>query len=187
MLNYNHSECQIKKNQNSEAYLIKEFLQSALSFKYFYIASFVICIGVAFSINKASPTVYGVSSIIGPVEDKRSSLLGSNSFFNNSEAISQTRNLEDDIASLSSFRLVSSTLKELNLEVGYFSEKHKILKKSIQVYSGSPYTVTIDKSHVQPIDVRIYITFIDYKSYRLRASADDVTLYNYVDNNTCKQ
>jgi tyrosine-protein kinase Etk/Wzc len=172
-----------KKEQNSEAFVIKEFLQSALSFKYFYIVSILICVGSAFLINKVSQTVYGVSSIIGPVEDKRSSLLGSNSLFNNSEAVSQARNLEDDIASLSSFRLVSQTLKELNLEIGYFSEKHKILKKSVQVYSGSPYTVTIDKSHVQPIDVRIYINFIDYKSYRLRASADNVTLYNYVDNN----
>ncbi len=172
-----------QKESNSEAYLIKEFLLSALAYKYYYIASIVICLILAILIDKISPTIYGASSTIGPIEDKRSSLLGSNSFFNNSESASQARNLENDIASLSSFRLVAATLKELNLEVGYFSEKHKILKKSIQIYSGSPYTITIDKSHIQPIDIRFYIKFIDYKSYRLRASADNVTLYNYIDNN----
>jgi tyrosine-protein kinase Etk/Wzc len=172
-----------QKESTSEAYVIKDFLLTALSYKYYYIASIVICLALAVLIDKISPTIYGVSSIIGPIEDKRSSLLGSNSFFNNSEAVTQARNLENDIASLSSFRLVATTLKELNLEVGYFSEKHKILKKSVQIYSGSPYTVTIDKSHNQPIDIKFYIKFIDYNSYRLRASAENVTLYNYVDNN----
>jgi tyrosine-protein kinase Etk/Wzc len=171
------------KESNSEAYVIKEFLITALSYKYYYIASLVICFGLAFLINKVSPTVYGVSSIIGPIEDKRSSLLASNNFFTNPENGSQARNLENDIASLSSFRLVEATLKDLNLEVGYYSEKHKILKKSIQIYSDSPYTVIIDKSHIQPLNIRFYIKFIDYKSYRLKALGDNVTLYNYVDNN----
>jgi capsular exopolysaccharide synthesis family protein len=172
-----------QKETSSEAYIIKEFLLAALSYKYYYIASFVICLLVAFTMNKFSPTVYGVSSIIGPVDDKRPSLLGSNNFFNSSEALTQVRNLENDIASLTSFSLVSNTIKDLNLEVGYFVEKRQIIKQSHQVYSGSPYTVNIDKSHVQPIDIRIYIKFIDFNSYRLRASGEGVTLYNYVDNN----
>jgi capsular exopolysaccharide synthesis family protein len=41
--------------------------------------------------------------------------------------------------------------------------------------------VNIDKSHIQPINARFYIKFIDDKSYRLRSSEKEVTLYNYVD------
>lgn len=171
-----------QKETTSEAYIIKEFLLTALSYKYYYIASLLICVAVAFAINKFSPRIYGVSSVIGPVDDQRPSLLGSNNFFNGAEALTQVRNLENDIASLTSFSLVSNTVRDLNLEVGYYTEKNRILKQSHQVYSGSPYIVNIDKSHIQPIDVRIYIKFIDYKSYRLRADAVDVTLYNYVDN-----
>jgi capsular exopolysaccharide synthesis family protein len=171
-----------QKETNSEAFLIKEFLTSALSFKYYYIASLVIFLAFAFVTNKLSPTVYGVVSVIGPLEDKRPSLLGSNNFFNGSEALNQVRNLENDMASLSSFGLVSSTIKDLNLEIGYYTEKNRILKKSHQVYTGSPYTVNIDKSHNQPINAKIYIKFIDHTSYRIRSSEDDVTLYNYVDN-----
>lgn len=170
------------KEPNSEAYVIKEFLLNAISYKYVYLASFIVFMSVAFLINRLSPTVYGVSSIIGPIDDKRPSLLGSNNFFNGSEALSQVRNLENDIASLSSFRLVASALKDLNLEVGYYIEKNKILKQSEQIFSASPYTVVIDKSHVQPINARVYIKFIDYKSYRLKSVAEKVTLYNYVDN-----
>lgn len=170
------------KESTSEAFIIKKFLIAALSYKYLYFASFVICLIIAFLINKASPTVYGVNSVIGPIEDKRPSLLGSNNLFSGMADFTQNRNLENDINSLNSFSLVSATIKELNLEVGYFDEKKIIFKKSHQIYLGSPFSVNIDKSHVQPINVRIYIQIIDDRSYRIRSSGDDVTLYNYVDN-----
>jgi tyrosine-protein kinase Etk/Wzc len=171
-----------QKESTSEAYIIKEFISSALSYKYFYIGCFIVCMVLAFLMNKISPTIYGVNSIIGPIEDKRPSLLGSNNLFSGSGDFSQVRNLENDINSLNSFRLVLTTIQDLNLEVGYFWEKKSIFKQSRQIYLGSAYTVTIDKSHAQPINARIYIKFINDKSYRLRASADNVTFYNYVDN-----
>lgn len=171
-----------QKESVSEAYIIKEFILTALSHKYFYIASFVICMTAAFLINKVSPTVYGVNSVLGPIEDKRPSLLGSNNLFSGMGELSQVRNLENDINSLNSFSLVSTTIKELNLEVGYFIETNSIFKQSHQIYLSSAYTVNIDKSHIQPINARIYIKILNDKSYRIRSSQDEVVLYNYVDN-----
>ncbi len=173
-----------QKESISEAFIIKEFLVNALSYKYLYIASIIICLTLAFVINKASPKIYGVNSVIGPIEDKRQSLLSSNNLFSGAGDFSEVRNLENDINSLNSFSLVSSTIKDLNLEVGYFIEKKIIFKKSHQIYQESPFTVNIDKSHIQPINVRIYIQIIDDKSYRLRSSGDNITTYNYVDNMT---
>ena len=75
-------------NQNdsqSEAFNVKEFISEALSYKYLYIASFFVCLLIAFLVNKFSPTVFQVNSVIGPVEDKRSSLLGSNDLFSGLE------------------------------------------------------------------------------------------------------
>src|SRR5450759_5832722 len=172
-------------NQNesaSEAFNIKEFILTALSYKYFYISSFVICLTVVFMINRFSPTVYEVNSIIGPVDDKRSSSLGSNDLFRGLGAFTQSRNLQNDITSLNSFTLVSTTISKLNLEVGYFTEKSKIFKQKQQIYPESYFTVSIDKSHVQPINARFYIDILDNISFRLTSSEDEVTLYNYVDN-----
>jgi tyrosine-protein kinase Etk/Wzc len=166
----------------SEAHVIKEFLLTALSYKYFYIICFIICLAAAIIINKITPTVYGVNSVIGPVEDKRPSLLGSNDLFSGLGSLTQARNLENDIASLNSFNLVSTTIKSMNLEIGYFTEKKSMLGRPHQVYMESPFTVNIDKSHIQSINSRFYITILDDKSYRIRSSEDDVVLYNYVDN-----
>ena len=172
-------------NQNdsqNEAFNIKEFILQAVSYKYFYLACFVICMAIAFLINKFTPTVYEVNSIIGPVEDKRSSLLGSNDLFSGLGALAESRNLENDINSLNSFGLVATTIKDLNLEVGYFTGKNNLFQKPGQVYLGSPYTVSIDKSHIQPINTKFHIYIIDEEKYRITASEDEAAYYNYVDN-----
>jgi tyrosine-protein kinase Etk/Wzc len=171
-----------QKESTSEAFIIKDFLLTALSFKYVYIACLLVCLVLAFATNKVSPTVYSVNSVIGPIEDKGTALRGSQNLFNGSGDYNQVRNLENDINSLNSFSLVLKTIKDLNLEVGYFSEKKIVFKKSHQIYTGSPFTVSIDKSHIQPIDARFYIKIIDDKSYRISSSGEKVSYYNYLDN-----
>ena len=172
-------------NQNdsqSEAFNVKEFITEALEYKYLYIASFFMCLLIAFLVNKFSPTVYQVNSVIGPVEDKRSSLLGTNDLFGGLGALAESRNLENDINSLNSFSLAATTIKNLNLEIGYFAGKNSLFSKPVQVYLGNPYTVSIDKSHVQPINARFRIDILDDQTYRLTASGDEVAYYNYIDN-----
>ncbi len=136
----------------------------------------------AFFINKFSPTVNEVTSIIGPVQDKRTSLLESNGLFRGGESFVDSRNLQNDINSLISFSLVSSTLSKLNLEIGYFNESKKLFGQVKQLYPMAPYTVIIDKSHIQPLNARLYIEILDENSFRLRASQKEVSMYNYVDN-----
>lgn len=172
----NHNDTQ------GEAFNIKEFLLEVLSYKYFYIASFFICILIAFLANRFSPTIYEVNTVIGPVEDRRSSMLGSNDLFSGLGALAESRNLENDINSLNSFSLVATTIKSLNLEVGYFTGKSNIFQKPSQVYLGNVYTVNIDKSHIQPINARFNIDILDEETYRLSASQEDVSYYNYIDN-----
>ncbi|MBE0674528.1 MAG: hypothetical protein IH591_07705, partial [Bacteroidales bacterium] len=136
-------------NQNdsqSEAFNVKEFISEALSFKYLYIASFFVCMLIAFLTNKFSPTVFEVNSVIGPVQDKRSSMLGSNDLFSGLGALAESRNLENDINSLNSFSLIATTIKNLNLEIGYFTGKSNLFQTPSQGYLGNPYTVIIDKS-----------------------------------------
>jgi tyrosine-protein kinase Etk/Wzc len=172
----------LKQNEStSEAFNIKEFILTVLNYKYLYIASLVIFISGAFLINKVSPTIYQVNSIIGPVDDKRSSLLGSNNLFSGLGAFAESKNLENDMNSLNSFSIVSTTLSKLNLEIGYFVEKERFLGPT-QIYYNSPFKVSIDKSHIQPIYARFYIKILDNNYFRLTSSEEGAILYNYLDN-----
>jgi tyrosine-protein kinase Etk/Wzc len=168
--------------QMSNAYVIKDFLSQILSLKFWYILSFVIFMGIAFMLNRYSPVVYEVNSVIGPIEDLRPALLGSNDLFRGLASVERARNLENDINNIRSFSLVSSTLNKMSLEVGYFTRKEHFLDHDRQIYPSPPFHVSIDRSHVQPVNVNFDITIIDNSSYRLMMEEDDVSLYNYIDN-----
>jgi hypothetical protein len=179
MSNYNES--------SSEAFNVKESILTAFSYKYLYIASFAFCMAAALFINKFSTNIIEVTSIIGPVMDKRSSVLESNGLFRGGESFVDSRNLQNDINSLTSFSLVSSTLSKLNLEIGYFTESKNLLGQVKQIYPIAPYTVNLDKSHIQPINAKFHIEILDENSFRLRSSEKDVSMYNYVDNQVASE
>jgi len=66
--------------------------------------------------------------------------------------------------------------------MGYFRETHKLIKQTTEMYGASPFTVKIDKSHIQPINAKFFISFLDESSFRLTVSQEKVALYNYLDN-----
>ena len=77
---------------------------------------------------------------------------------------------------------MAATLNKMNLEVGYFNKENNIFGQTQQIYPGPPFTVSIDKSHIQPINAKFHIDILDRNSFRLTSSEDEVSLYNYVDN-----
>lgn len=168
--------------ENTDIFNIKEFLLQIVSNKYLYLVSLILFIAVAYLYNRMSPLVYQVNSVIGPVEDDRSSLLSSGDMFAGFGNLSGQNNLEDDVNSLSSFGLVSETINQMNLEVGYFQHNNSILGQPRQLYNSSPVKVIIDKSHPQPINMHFNIEILDEKSFRLSAMSENVRLYNYLDN-----
>jgi tyrosine-protein kinase Etk/Wzc len=172
----NHNE------YTSNAFIIKDFLSKVFALKYLYAASLIIFVALAFMINRFSPTVYEVNSVIGPMVNARSVLQGSNNLFSGLEALEQQNNLENDINNAKSFTLVAATLNKMDLEVGYFRKESGLFGKSNQMYPNTPFTVSIDKSHVQPINTQFKIEIIDRNTYRLTASNNEASLYNYIDN-----
>ncbi|HEX2920158.1 MAG TPA: polysaccharide biosynthesis tyrosine autokinase [Bacteroidales bacterium] len=169
-------------NITSNAYVIKDFLSQIFSIKFYYILSFIVLAGLAFMLNRYSPVVYEVNSIIGPIEDQRPALLGSNDLFRGLVSYEQARNLENDINNINSFTLVSNTLSKMNLEVGYFVRKKNILDHDVQLYPDPPFHVSIDKSHNQPINAQFDLSIIDNSYYKIKLEGEEVALYNYVDN-----
>ena len=161
---------------------VKYFILKVASLKYLYIVCLVLFIAGAFLYNIYSNKVYEATASLNPVENKTSSILSSNQLFGGLESLQNLNNIENDITNLSSFALVYSTVANMNLEVGCFREKQKFIKQTTELYGSSPFTVTIDKSHIQPVDAQFYISFLDESSFRLTISQKKIALYNYVDN-----
>lgn len=162
--------------------VFNEFVKKALGIKYLYISCLVIFTGIAFFTNKYSKTIYEVHSSILLNQNKNASLNNNNEMFHNLEVLQNNTNLENEVNNMSSFPLVSATLVELNFEVKYFKEKDGFIKETKEIYLESPYVVSLDKSHIQAIDVPFYITYVSDSSFRLTAKSKNASLYNYVDN-----
>ena len=162
---------------------IKYFIFKALSIKYFYIVCLVVFLIIAFLVNKYGGKVYEASASISPVENKTSSILSSDKLFGSTmSSIESLTEIENQINNINSFALVDKTIKSMNFEVSYFREKPKIFKQTNELYDQYPVIITMDKSHVQPIEAKFFITYINESSFRLTASQKKVSLYNYVDN-----
>lgn len=161
---------------------IKYFIFKVAALKYLYITILILCLAAAFLYNRFSPKVYEASASLSPVENKTTSMLSSNELFGGMQAIQTMKNVENDLTNLSSFSLVYSTVSNMNLEVSYFMERLKFPKQQTELFDSAPFKVNIDKSHIQPVNVRIYITVLDDNSFRLKIAQKNVSLYNYVDN-----
>ena len=172
----------MKSESDTSMAFIKVFLDKVLAFKYIYLLCIIILGAGAFLFNKYAPREYELYSTIGPVQENRSSVLSSDEMFRSMGTYNSGKNIEDAINSLNSFSLILATVRHMNFEVGYFSEKKALFKQTSEFYLNSPFRVNIDKSHPQPINTRFYITFLNDSSYRLTAVNKKASLYNYIDN-----
>ena len=174
---------------DSTQVIIRHYLTRVLSLKYFYILCFVLFGSGAYLFNKYSQRVYEVSATIGSKADNQPSILsGSNNVFGRGSSYAPTRNnIDDDVNSLHSFSLVYSTVSDMNLEVSYFSEGTGVFKQPTELYTQAPFRVTIDKSHLQPIDTKLYIRILSDSTFILSASEKNAPLYNYIDNQIVRE
>lgn len=158
-------------------------IQQIVSLKYVYLGCFVVFILLAYFVNKYSPKEYEVNASIISVQNETSSILtSSNELFTGLDALSQNSNIENEINNLKSFARISSTISKLNLETGYFTEKDKLFKETEELYKKSPFTVNVDRSHLQPIGCHFQIILLTDSTFRLISKDNDIYLYNYVDN-----
>jgi|WetSurSiteA1Bulk_404760.scaffolds.fasta_scaffold01899_6 tyrosine-protein kinase Etk/Wzc len=170
----------IKNESDQVLDFIKVILEKVFAFKYVYIASFILCIAYAYLYNKYSIKVYEISTTIGPAKDPRSSMLVSNNMFSNSS----TSILVDAVNTLNSFDLIFKTINNLNFEIGYLTDTSSIFKRSSEIYLKSPFYVNIDKLHIQTINTKFFVTILTDSTFRLEASDEKSTLYNYYNNET---
>ena len=171
---------------NSGIDLIKSLFEKVLAIKYVYAACIFLFVVLAYFYNKYSTRVYELDTTIGPLKDTRAAVLASGDMSRSYS--SSSAKIEDAINSLYSFELISKTLSNLNFGIGYFVDSTYLFKRKIELYPNSPFTVRIDKSHIQTIGNKYRISILSDSTYRLSIvkpfllSRKESFLYNYLDN-----
>ncbi|MCK4408339.1 MAG: hypothetical protein KAV44_11730, partial [Bacteroidales bacterium] len=142
---------------------------------YFFALTIFIFFIIAFLFNKYTKPIYKVNTTVLIQEDKSmmdpQSLIGFGLMGNQ-------QNLENEIGILQSYSLTYRTLKELDFEISYFIEEDF---KTRELYQNSPFDVIIDTAHLQPVNLKFYITILSNKKCKIEARGEEIKLYNFID------
>lgn len=168
------------KSESDQALsIIKHLLDRILAFKFVYMILLILSLLFAYYYNKYATKIYVISTTLGPVKDVRSASVGTSDYISN---YSTGKTIEEAINNLSSFDLIYKTVNNLNFEVGYFVDSSRVFKKYQEIYRQAPFIVNIDKSKIQSINTKFFITVLSDSTYRLEVDAEEVALYNYIEN-----
>jgi capsular exopolysaccharide synthesis family protein len=148
------------------------------NYKLFF-ASIIITFCLAFAVNRFMIPVYRISSSVLIKDDsKRSGSSGINDFLN-SGLFSTNQNFQNEIWVLKSSPVLAQTLKNLDLSVTYY-RKEGI--RYLDAYKNTPFNIVLQQNHVQPINVKFYITFMNNEYFAIRAESGITSFYNFENN-----
>src|SRR5690606_24542904 len=87
--------------------------------------------------------------------------------------------LEDEIGIIKSFSNVESAIKRLNFGISYYTEKNF---KTAEHYGNTPFTIHLDSSVHQLINVPIYIERLSSSKYMVSVRGKEVSTYDVLTN-----
>jgi capsular exopolysaccharide synthesis family protein len=145
-------------------------------FRYWYVFLLMlfVAIVIAFFFNKYTRPVYEVKTtvLLKDQSDKKidpQDMIGFG--FGN-----RNQNIQNEIGVLTSYNMVYRTVTRIGFEVSYFSDENFITS---DLYTKSPFTVELDPTYPQPLNLRLDITILSRDQYRLEVKAENVHFYDY--------
>jgi capsular exopolysaccharide synthesis family protein len=148
------------------------------NYKLFF-ASIIIALGVAYFLNRFTVPVYKISaSVLMSDNTKQSGSKDENDYLNSS-LLRMNQNFQNELYVLKSSPVLEKTIKNLDLSVNYY---RKDGFKYIDAYKNAPFRIIFQRNHVQPINVRFYISFISKDYFEIKAESGLTYFYNYEKN-----
>ena len=150
---------------------IKALFKKFISYWYYFILSIIICVFVAWGINRYTRPVYKVSATI-LIEDN-----SEDHTIEIADILVGDENLENQKQLIKSFSLAESTITELNLGVSYF--KHGLIR-TVNQYKNSPFKVEFDSTHLQLAGIEFFVTPISANSFNLEFECEEQNTYDLI-------
>ena len=175
----------IDKNQSlyfeDESIDLKAYFFKLLRFWYVFPFTIIISLIISFFIVKTTTPIYKVGSKL-LVKDEQT-LMDPNVILQNaSNPFSMgDYKIRNEIEILNSYNLVKRTVSELDFSVSYFLKDNF---RFIELYKRTPFIVEYDSSHVQPINIDIFLEKLEEEKYHIWSSGENVGFYLFNDDKT---
>ncbi len=166
----------MKEQNTSDSIIIKDLLQKYFAKWYFFVAGILIALILAFLFVKMTPKIYRVTSTL-MVKNKSPETAVVEKILNEMGLPRVNSEIEDEIGILTSRNLIEETIKQLDFGILYYFEES--LRTRLE-YHNAPFTVHVDSSHVQAIEIPIKVEILKPNELRITAEGSNVNVYNVV-------
>ena len=144
-----------------------------------FIIWIILALGLAYIVNRFSIPVYKISSSVLIKEDTKQSGGNDANNYLNSSLLRVNQNFQNELWVLKSSPVIEQTVKNLDLSVSYFRKKGF---QYLDAYKNAPFHIVFQRNHVQPVNVRFLISFINKEYFQLRAESGKTSFYNFENN-----
>jgi hypothetical protein len=148
---------------------LKRYISLFLSNWYWFAIALFISFTLAYGINRYSEKIYSVSSTL-LIKDDELGKMNSNvaSVIPGGDIFKSQQNLKNEMGILKSFSLNYRVMKDLeDFHVVYVGVGRRGIVESI-MYSKCPLRVVYDSLELEPSGVRVDVTILDAKKYRIK-------------------
>lgn len=167
----------------------KELFYRLYRHKKWFILSFILLIGIALIYNKVTKNRYENQTTLLLQEEENNNFMTGENVMQGFGLFAPNQNIENEIGILESFTLINDAIIQLNLETTIFKEENLLgdkldfsfLKTDTEIYNESPVRISIDKSSLQPIDLKIHFRIIDRNKFKIEAFGTEVPMYSYLE------
>jgi tyrosine-protein kinase Etk/Wzc len=173
-----------EKEQPDSAEDLKKISSLFISNWYYFLITMVIALTCAFLYNKFTIPVYSVSSTLLIDEENRGGAIEPSQIFEGFGLGSGAKNLENQIAILSSKTLIDRTIEELDFDIEYY---YKGVFDKVSIYPDPPIRVVPEIADSLPRDVEFKLKFLNNNMFRIYGKAGDsltldivTTFYNII-------
>jgi capsular exopolysaccharide synthesis family protein len=142
-------------------------------------ACLIIALALAYMWNRFSIPIYKISSSILIKQDTKHSGGSGSTDFLNSSLFSMNQNFQNELWVLKSSPVFEQTIKNLDLSVSYYRKEGF---QYLDAYKNTPFHIVFQRNHVQPVNVRFFISFVNKDYFQIRAESGKASFYIFENN-----
>jgi tyrosine-protein kinase Etk/Wzc len=155
---------------------LKKIIELVLRNYKLFIICIIIAMGFAVYKNYSTVPIYSISSSVLIKENTEQGNSGGINDFLNSSLFGKNQNFQNEFWILQSLPIIEKTIKNTKLSVSYY---RKDGFKDIDAYKQTPFRILFSPNHIQPLNVRFYLTLNNNGRYQVTAESEKVNFYNY--------
>jgi capsular exopolysaccharide synthesis family protein len=144
-----------------------------------FVFGIIVAMGMAFILNHYLIPSYRISSSVLIKDDSKQQISREANDYLNSSLLKVNQNFQNELWVLKSSPVIEQTIRNLDLSVRYYRKKSF---QYLEAYNDVPFRIVFQQNHVQPINVKFRISFLDKEHFELTAESGKTSFYNFEQN-----